>query len=519
MTRKTNTRNRRSRRRIILYSLLALIVLGVGISVLIPDPPRTEVNMESVGVNVPDIQETSTEVALVQSTKADVFDLTEEDVRTMVREAVALAGGLEGIVNDGDTVVLKPNFMSVTDMSNAGMVGNMVGMAQGEPHPEDVLLSQTANGVTTDYRVAKAVAELVRELNPSGKIYVMEASGAGYTAEKANILGYTHENIPYVDEFISMDKTGANYADGDTSDLVAVDIGEYRLYEDDDGLAHTNGLYFFDKRYYEADVIISMPVLKNHMMAAVTGAIKNVAIGANPPSIYGSVESGSRMAINHTDWDQLQSFIHDHYLARPVDFVVSDGLQSLQNGPLAMGLDSMETAQMNLRVILAGKDALAVDTVHALITGVDPQNVDYFKALAANNIGIMDTARINVVGNAGVDQVAQAYSWPGLPYNLIYAEPSQSVYTDFEAPQVSIQNVELTNDTLSTDLSSDKDLVKLEVFAGDTLLEVVQVNGSDVSMSVVNDQLGVGDPIAVYAYDQFLNCAEIQVTADQVERQ
>jgi uncharacterized protein (DUF362 family) len=515
MTSNTKSSRKRSRRRTILYGLLALIVIAVGISVLMPDPIRAAVDMESVAVNVTEVQEATTDVALVQSAKADVDDLTEEDVRSMVREAVELAGGLEDIVSDGDTVVLKPNFMSVTDMSNAGMLGNIVGMVTDEPHREDLLLSPIANGVTTDYRVAKAVVELVRELNPSGKIYIMEASGGGYTAEKAEILGYTQENIPDMDEFISIDDTGINYADGDTSDLVAVDIGEYRLYEDDEGLAHTNGLYYFDKVYYEADVIISMPVLKNHMMAAVTGGIKNVAIGANPPSIYGN-GGPDRNAIDHPNWDQLQAFIHDHYLARPVDFVVTDGLQGLQNGPLAMGLESMEAAEMNLRVILAGKDALAVDTIHALITGVDPQNVDYFKALADDGIGIMDTARITVVGNVRVDQVHEAFSWPGLPYNLIYAEPSESVYTDFEAPQVTIQNVELQDGTLTADLSSNEELVKLEVFADDNLLEVVQVSGLDVAISIESDQLSPDATIEIFGYDQYLNCAgtaEMQVAA------
>jgi uncharacterized protein (DUF362 family) len=477
---------------------------------LIPDTPRPIVNMDSIAVQIQEYQEATSDVALVQSSKAHVDQLSEADVRTMVREAVELAGGLEDIVSDGDTVVLKPNFMSVTDMSNNGMLGNIVGMFTGEPHREDLLLSPTANGVTTDYRVAKAVVELVRELNPSGKIYVMEASGGGYTSEKAEILGYAQENMPEMDAFISMDESGIGYVDGDTSDLVAVDIGEYRLYQDDDGLAHTNGLYFFDKVYYEADVIISMPVLKNHMMAAVTGAIKNVAIGANPPSIYGN-GGPDRNAIDHPDWNQLQAFIHDHYLARPVDFVVTDGLQGLQNGPLAMGLDSMQSAEMNLRVVLAGKDALAVDTVQALITGVDPQNVDYFKALADNGVGIMDTARINVLGNVGVNQVAQAFTWPGFPYNLIYAEPSASVYTDFDAPQVTIQNVELLDGSLSAEISSNKDLVKLEVYVDGSLVEVVQVSGSNLGLSVANDQLSPDASIEIFAYDQYLNCAE---TAD-----
>jgi uncharacterized protein (DUF362 family) len=511
MSENSKKQKRRRRRRIVLYSLLAVIVLGVGISMLIPDTPRPVVNMDSIAVNVQEYQEATSDVGLVRSAKADVNDLTEEDVREMVREAVALAGGLEDIVKDGDTVVLKPNFMAVEDMSNEGFLGVAIGMFTGEHHSEDLLLSPTANGVTTDYRVAKAVVELVRELNPSGKIYIMEASGGGYTTEKAEILGYTRENIPGMDAFISMDETGIGYADGDTRDLVAVDIGEYRLYQDDDGLAHTSGLYYFDRTYYEADVIISMPVLKNHMMAAVTGAIKNVAIGANPPSIYGN-GGPDRNAIDHPNWDQLQAFIHDHYLARPVDFVVTDGLQGLQNGPLAMGMESMEAAEMNLRVVMAGKDALAVDTVQALITGVDPQNVDYFKALADDGIGIMDTARIIVYGNAGVDQVAQVFSWPGFPYNLIYAEPSASVYTDFDAPQVSIQNVGIESGTLAADISSNKDLVKLEIYADGTLVEVVQVTGSDIELKVTNDQINPEASIEIFAYDQYLNCAEIGAT-------
>jgi hypothetical protein len=124
----------------------------------------------------------------------------------------------------------------------------------------------------------------------------------------------------------------------------------------------------------------------------------------------------------------------------------------------------------------------------------------------------MDPARINVVGNAGVDQVAQAFSWPGFPYTLMFEEPRTTVYTDFEAPQVSLQNTELLESTLTADLSSNKDLVKLEVFADGSLVEVVQVSGSDVAISIENDQFSPEAAIAVYAYDQYLNCAETQVT-------
>lgn len=219
-----------------------------------------------------------------------------------------------------------------------------------------------------------------------------------------------------------------------------------------------------------------------------------------------------RFAIDHS-WEPLNNYIHDHYLARPVDFVVTDGLQATSHGPLAAGVESLEGAQMNMRLILAGKDALAVDTVHALITGVDPQNVDYFIALANDNVGIMDPARINVVGNVRVDQVHKPFGFPGFPYFMMNPVPRTTIYTDFESPQVTIQNAELLDGTLTADLSSNKDLVKLEVFADGSLVEVIQVSGLDVELSITNDQLSPDATIAVYAYDQYLNCAETQVTA------
>jgi len=49
------------------------------------------------------------------------------------------------------------------------------------------------NGVTTDWRVTKAVAQLVRELNPNGRIYVMESSAFQQTRTTMVALNYTPE--------------------------------------------------------------------------------------------------------------------------------------------------------------------------------------------------------------------------------------------------------------------------------------------------------------------------------------
>lgn len=488
------------RRRRILLITIAVILIGVIASNFIGGT-RTPISMTAVTVEVEEMTSQTSDVALIQSDKEHVDQLTVEDIRDMVREAVSLAGGLESIVTDGDVVVLKTNFMSATELSG-GMI-SMAMDAMGDEAESERLMSPEANGISTDWRVTKAVAELVRELNPSGKIYVMEASGSGNTELKMELLNYTHDYIPEVDEFISMDDSGINYTEDGSDDFIAVDLGEYRLYEDHTDLAHTDGVYYYDKIYYEADVLISIPVLKNHQMANITGAIKNVAIGATPPSVYGG-SSGNRGAIDHS-WEPLNNFIHDYYLGRPVDFVVTDGLQSIEHGPLAMGADSLESVQKNLRVILAGSDAVAVDTIHGLITGVDIAEIDYLNDLQEHGIGIADAARINVIGNRNVFDVKDLYGYPGWPYTWMNPEPRHNTYDDFDAPMIQEDNITIEDDTLYVELTFDEDVVKVEVKVDGEVIFINREAGTDISFEVTDARLSDSNLIEVLCYDIYLN--------------
>jgi uncharacterized protein (DUF362 family) len=201
------------------------------------------------------------------------------------------------------------------------------------------------------------MVELVRELNPSGKVLVMECAGDGPTSENFARMGYTHENIPGVDAFVALGENGEHRA-VNSDDLVAVEV-ENRQYKKLP--AFLKEKYYFDKTYYSADVIISLCCVKNHLGAAVTGGIKNVGIGARPACIYSSKgKTISGLVIGHT-WEPLNAFIHDYYSARPVDFVLSDGLQGLSWGPAAQGAPSYDQAKMNMRIILASRDPVAID--------------------------------------------------------------------------------------------------------------------------------------------------------------
>ena len=92
-------------------------------------------------------------VTIAKSQKTRAADITEEEIEAMVRMA---ASDLKTVVKNGQTVVLKPNLVQ------------MIVDSTGE------LLDQEVNGITVDWRVTKAVLKMVRELNPDGKVYIME---------------------------------------------------------------------------------------------------------------------------------------------------------------------------------------------------------------------------------------------------------------------------------------------------------------------------------------------------------
>ena len=106
----------------------------------------------------------------------------------------------------------------------------------------------------------------------------------------------------------------------------------------------------------------------------VYGKLEKIAVTEATPSIV-LVNPNQRIAlirtskINHEPY-YLDKWIHDYYMCRPVNFIIVDGLHGLENGPDISNLTkaiSLKAHQMNMRLIVAGKDAVAVDAVHSLL--------------------------------------------------------------------------------------------------------------------------------------------------------
>lgn len=480
--------------------LLGHVAAGAGALVL------PHVAMESLLAAVPKtnhIIQPRTTVGIAQSPVSRVEDMNFADIRAVVTKAVKRAGGLKGIVKNGDTVMLKPNLMCLYINSS------------GEK------LYPKANGITTDYRVTRAVAQLVRELNPRGKIYVAESSAFQQTRPTMVALNYTKEHLPEVDGFICFEESG-KYEQWDSPKLTTVtlpkDVGIYP----DHMKPNKSPEFYMNTLYYHADVVISIPCLKNHHYAGITGAIKNVAIGSSPPNIYGRkgtltvtqatpkymLDKWGPMIIlerskkiNH-DRFYLSLWMHDYYLCRPPDFVVTDGLQGSQNGPdipHTCKQKTIEDNQMNMRLILAGKDPIAVDTVHALAIGFDPYKVNHLINLSA--FGCADATHLRINGDP-VHTIRK-------DFELLGGRGSESKLDRTGQPQIQIASALIKDTKLHLCVKSEPNHIHmLEVLVDGIRRDEVILGGfENVVLDLGAKARGVRE-VTVCGYDRYLSSAE-----------
>jgi len=492
-----------SKRRMLIV-LLALIILGGFVSVKLGffDLIRSKAAEEKISSSLTQLQDNSSltkstktlgqsKVSIVQSEKSSAKDLKYEDIRTMVFKAVELSGEFSDLVKDNYTVVIKPNLVGTKDF----LLPNW----QGNPLPQEV------NGVTTDWRVTKAVVELVRKYDPHGKVYVMEGSATGSTKDNMSYFNYTPENIPGVDEFIAIEEDSGAWHDYNSKGIEKVELPN--------GLLHKE--YYLNKKYKEADVVISVPCLKDHWNAAVSGGIKNVGIGATPANIYGIAmdNHGRNNMVEHdTQTGDIHKWIHDFYMCRPVDYVIMDSLQGIQNGPTPSyemsGSTKLSQDQMNMRMIVAGRDPIAVDTIESLLMEWDPQTVGYLKYLSADKAGNLDTAKITVLGKQ-VDAVRKNFKGV-LPIS------GGSKFTDTTAPKLTVKKSIMKNGELNISLTVDKKTKKAEIYLDGKLCDPIITNNFD-NIILNPGKVSAGKhKVKICTYDRFLNHSEktVDVSSD-----
>jgi uncharacterized protein (DUF362 family) len=151
------------------------------------------------------------------------------------------------------------------------------------------------------------------------------------------------------------------------------------------GLA--NPEYAVPKAATEATCIISVPALKTHSMTGVTVSLKNVAVGLMAGRVYGFFKYGA-------PHQKIPEWITDMCSILKVHYTVVDGIWGMEgNGPL-------NGEPLNMDLIIAGADPVAVDAVCTAIMGFNPKNIGHITLAAQHGLGVDDLNQIVVEGES-----------------------------------------------------------------------------------------------------------------------
>ncbi len=208
----------------------------------------------------------------------------DEDVDRMVREVVALSGGLDGVVSKGSTIIIKPN-----------LVAPMV----------------VDRGATTDPRICKSLADQVRERG--GRAIIAESSAIGVDTEEAfKVCGYD-----------ALRAQGYEVVNLKKSTLVTVPVPMGTVLKE----------LILPQLVLQADAVISVPKMKTHDQAIATLAIKNMK-GLVPDTLKKQF---------HTTFGVFRAVAELNTVVKPalsvVDALVAqEGLGPVFGSPVPMGL-------------------------------------------------------------------------------------------------------------------------------------------------------------------------------------
>jgi uncharacterized protein (DUF362 family) len=215
--------------------------------------------------------------------------------------------------------------------------------------PELIPTANTSRGVL------RAVCEVLRER--TDRITVVESDGARYPAEAAFKNNGVYELAR---------ELGVRVLNLSKDELV--DIPDPRL--KGFGMART---------WLEADAFVTLPVLKTHATTVFTGALKNQ---------WGCVPRYDRILLHK----YLHELIGDINKLRPVTLALMDGLVGMQ------GRGPINGYPINLNVLLASRDPVALDATGMRLIGLKPATSGHLLHAERIGLGTTDRARITVDG-------------------------------------------------------------------------------------------------------------------------
>ena len=348
----------------------------------------------------------TTKVAIVRSDDPELSNptpitdasITYNQIEDMVRKAIELAGGFDWVIKPGDMVLLKPNIV--------------------DPEPPGC-------GEITDVRVIKALIKIIDEIDHGNmKIVVGEGSPRPMDYEMDYQSKFSSpcwdklwDVSGYQDLLTDSHLEGINFRlsnlngspkENPWQDLVEVDA------PDGGQATPQGGKYWIHKDVLDADVYITVPVMKIHN-PGITVALKN-QIGLAPSTMYGFSKSAGvpqdsykhklHTSATHRYWTDKE--IVDLSNLAQIKYVVVDAIACLERSKGAIRSGGVITNLVRMNSIVAGADVVAVDHVCTRLMGLNPHDIGHVTLAERVGLGTNNPDNIHIVG-ADLEQTAKRF--------------------------------------------------------------------------------------------------------------
>ena len=235
---------------------------------------------------------------------------------------------------------------------------------------------------TTDPRVVAAVARLCLK---AGAAQVLVGDSSAYSKKRNLGTGeWTNRDV--------IERTGMRtIVEEAGATIVDFDEGEWRP------VKIPNGVILREvpiaASVLDANVLINIPAMKTHLEVLATLSLKNY---------HGIIPDHWKVQWHK---DEISQKIVDLHKVVHTDLTVMDALVGME------GLGPRMGTPVQMGLVLAASDMVALDAVAADIMGFEAGEVECTRIAAAQGIGIMDPSRIEVLGEA-VSRVRKNFKRP-----------------------------------------------------------------------------------------------------------
>ena len=222
----------------------------------------------------------------------------------------------------------------------------------------------------------RALLEFVKPMY-KGQIIIAESSSSVNSADGFKNYGYLDLMKEFDVKFVDINQSSTG---------TPVFIVDRNLHQDK---IQTSDLLTSKDNY-----VISLSRLKTHNSVVMTGAVKNLAMGA--PLNPGAVNGAKPISYKRNMHSGGSRFLHyNMFLIAPYilpDFSVIDGVEGMEgNGPI-------NGTPVDHKIAMASFDAVAIDSMAARLMDIPLEDVGYLNYCAAAGLGNVDRNKIDIIG-------------------------------------------------------------------------------------------------------------------------